>query len=69
MVSPRARSEWAKWKDELDAARDRVSEDSSDTPGQPPRPLMQVDGLRDRQDTVGAVSWDAEGHLAAGVSR
>ncbi|TBU49519.1 N-terminal nucleophile aminohydrolase [Dichomitus squalens] len=68
MVSRRAQGEWAKWKNELDAAKSRLSEDSPATPGQDAPPQLQVDGLRDRQDTVGAVACNVEGHLAAGVS-
>jgi taspase (threonine aspartase 1) len=54
MISPRATQEWQKWKSRLD---DPVDGD----PGSLPQDAMQ--------DTVGAVAWDNEGNLAAGVSR
>jgi taspase (threonine aspartase 1) len=53
MISPRATQEWQKWKSRLD---DPVDGD----PGSLPQDAMQ--------DTVGAVAWDNEGNLAAGVS-
>jgi taspase (threonine aspartase 1) len=54
MISPRATQEWQKWKYRLDHPVD------SD-PGSLHQDVMQ--------DTVGAVAWDNEGNLAAGVSR
>lgn len=53
MISPRATQEWQKWKSRLDHS------DDGD-----PRNLPQ-DTM---QDTVGAVAWDNEGNLTAGVS-
>ncbi|KAH9858714.1 N-terminal nucleophile aminohydrolase [Lenzites betulinus] len=69
MVSPRALSEWKKWKDALANAQQAspagtTAETSAPLARRPP----QVDGLHDRQDTVGAIVLDAEGNLAAGVS-
>ena len=69
LISPRAQREWDKWKRELDIAQ------SNEPPlaalSMPPSATTssELDGLRDRQDTVGAVAWDAAGNLAAGVSR
>lgn len=54
MISRRAKSDWEKWKERLDA---------SDPPPDPPS------SIHDIQDTVGAVAWDADGGIAAGVSR
>ncbi|KAI1794131.1 N-terminal nucleophile aminohydrolase [Ganoderma leucocontextum] len=69
LISPRARREWVHWNSKLDATRSCApSGGPSNSTGQLASPLMQVDGLHDRQDTVGAVAWDADGHLAAGVS-
>ncbi|KAG0707379.1 nucleophile aminohydrolase [Suillus ampliporus] len=53
LISPRAIQEWQKWKSRLDHAADGDQENL-------PRDAMQ--------DTVGAVAWDNEGNLAAGVS-
>ncbi|KAG1858195.1 nucleophile aminohydrolase [Suillus subluteus] len=53
MISPRATQEWQKWKSRLDHPVDG-------DPGNLPQDAMQ--------DTVGAVAWDNEGNLAAGVS-
>jgi taspase (threonine aspartase 1) len=55
LISPHAKEEWEKWKRILDGTRGDETEE-----------LM---GLRDAQDTVGAVAWDSEGEMAAGVSR
>lgn len=70
LITARARWEWADWKSKLDAASSCASSCSPpDSTGRPAAPLIQADGLHDKQDTVGAVAWDVEGHLAAGVSR
>ncbi|RDX55102.1 N-terminal nucleophile aminohydrolase [Lentinus brumalis] len=68
MISPRAHQEWKKWRDELEAAQARNGAPDADHPGQAQSVPAQFDGLRNRQDTVGAVVWDAAGDLAAGVS-
>ncbi|RPD74309.1 N-terminal nucleophile aminohydrolase [Lentinus tigrinus ALCF2SS1-7] len=70
MISPRARQEWMRWKSQLDSAQapslsGALDPESLDTSQSVP---AQLDGLRNRQDTVGAVAWDAAGDLAAGVS-
>ena len=67
-ISPRAQREWDKWKRELDIAQS--NESPLDALSMPPSTTSsELDGMRDRQDTVGAVAWDAAGNLAAGVSR
>ncbi|OJA08668.1 hypothetical protein AZE42_01188 [Rhizopogon vesiculosus] len=53
MVSPRAIREWQKWKSRLDH------------PTNGDQVSLPQDAM---QDTVGAVAWDNEGNLAAGVS-
>ena len=55
LVSPRANADWEKWKHRLE---------SSDT-------LEDSFGSEssEMQDTVGAVAWDNDARLAAGVSR
>ncbi|KAM5531577.1 hypothetical protein V8D89_014746 [Ganoderma adspersum] len=69
LITIRARREWADWKSKLDAARSCASSGGPpNSTGQPATSLIHTDGLHDKQDTVGAVAWDAEGHLAAGVS-
>lgn len=56
LVSPRCISEWEYWKRIL-------ADPQSSTPQTNPRVAMPM------QDTVGAISWDSYGKLAAGVSR
>ncbi|KAI0823640.1 N-terminal nucleophile aminohydrolase [Trametes gibbosa] len=70
LISPRAYREWEKWKNTLaDAQQASLSKaDSSESASHNLQPLC-VDGLHDRQDTVGAIFLDEEGNLAAGVSR
>ncbi|KAI0374033.1 N-terminal nucleophile aminohydrolase [Pilatotrama ljubarskyi] len=68
MISPRAQLEWRKWKDTLEAAQALALDVSAQTSIAAAACPPQTDGLRDRQDTVGAVVLDAEGALAAGVS-
>ncbi|KAJ8582468.1 N-terminal nucleophile aminohydrolase [Rhizopogon salebrosus TDB-379] len=53
MTSPHAIREWQKWKSQLEHP-------ANDDQGSLPQDAMQ--------DTVGAVAWDDEGNLAAGVS-
>lgn len=69
LISPRAEHEWAKWKIQLEHAQANQQLTSSEELDTTRRELSQVDGLHERQDTVGAVVWDASGNLAAGVSR
>ncbi|KAI0780053.1 nucleophile aminohydrolase [Fomes fomentarius] len=68
LISPRAEHEWAKWKSQLEHARANQQLTSSEGIDTTRRDLNQVDGMHERQDTVGAVVWDASGNLAAGVS-
>lgn len=56
LVAPRCISEWEYWKKTLT--------DSQISTTQNP-----LDGEKPMQDTVGAISWDSDGKLAAGVSR
>lgn len=56
LVAPRCISEWEHWKKTL------VDLPSS-TPQEDPSEANPI------QDTVGAISWDSNGKLAAGVSR
>jgi taspase, threonine aspartase, 1 len=55
MVSPRAKSEWQKWKARLDSPEMNL--------------LLNSASIHDLQDTVGAVVWAKDGGMAAGVSR
>ncbi|TFK54151.1 N-terminal nucleophile aminohydrolase [Heliocybe sulcata] len=57
LVSPRARREWQTWKGRLENVTQGNAAFSS-----------ELHDLHGRQDTVGAVALDMEGHLAAGVS-
>ncbi|KAH7929843.1 N-terminal nucleophile aminohydrolase [Leucogyrophana mollusca] len=52
MISPRAKDDWEKWMSRLDHPSEPTSLQTAST----------------MQDTVGAVAWDGEGTLAAGVS-
>ena len=56
LVTPRCVSEWEHWKKMLD-----------DPP--PSIPRQDLGAEMPMQDTVGAISWDLNGRLAAGVSR
>lgn len=60
MKSTRALAEWTTWKTRLDAALSLSAAliDPADAAS-----------LRFKQDTVGAIAWDAFAGLAAGVSR
>ncbi|KAF9231941.1 nucleophile aminohydrolase [Melanogaster broomeanus] len=59
MVSPRAREDWRRWMARYDEA--------NAAPGPAVSALPQDASAM--QDTVGAVAWDSDGNLAAGVSR
>lgn len=54
-MSPRAKSEWQKWKARLDTPEMNLQPDSA--------------SIHDLQDTVGAVAWAVNSGMAAGVSR
>lgn len=56
LVAPRCISEWEHWKKIL-----------VDSPSSTPQ--KDLDVAMPMQDTVGAISWDLNGNLAAGVSR
>ena len=58
LIAPRAREDWSRWKLLLETARVGDIE-----------LFVESQGLRDRQDTVGAAVMDLNGDLAAGVSR
>ncbi|KAI0093267.1 nucleophile aminohydrolase [Irpex rosettiformis] len=58
LISVKAKAEWSMWKERYEAA---TTDEETVT--------MSREGLHDRQDTVGAIAWDASGGLAAGVSR
>ncbi|KAJ8487427.1 hypothetical protein ONZ51_g4197 [Trametes cubensis] len=62
MIAPRATLEWQKWKALLEAAQAASTQAVTLTPD------SCADGLRDRQDTVGAVALDGASLTAAGVS-
>ena len=64
MVSPRAREDWQRWRARYDSDRDVVGSTNDAPPGG--AAVLPQDAI---QDTVGAVVWDSEGNLAAGVSR
>ncbi|KAI0706840.1 nucleophile aminohydrolase [Cerioporus squamosus] len=64
----RARQEWTKWRGELEAARASSSALYTEHLETTRLVPAQLDGLHNRQDTVGAVVCDAAGDLAAGVS-
>lgn len=55
LVAPHSIAEWKNWK--------KVLADAPSTSAKDPAAEMPI------QDTVGAVSWDSNGKLAAGVSR
>jgi len=56
LITSQARDEWQKWKDRLEGAQQKDAE-------------VMPDGLRDVQDTVGAVACRCSNGVAAGVSR
>jgi taspase (threonine aspartase 1) len=56
LVAPRCIAEWEHWKKMLADSSSYV----------PPKKLLAEFPM---QDTVGAISWDSNGRLAAGVSR
>jgi len=56
LVAPRCISEWEHWK--------RTLVDSLSSTSQ-----KDLNEAKPMQDTVGAISWDSNGKLAAGVSR
>ncbi|KAI0645701.1 nucleophile aminohydrolase [Trametes meyenii] len=68
MISARAREEWKKWKERLEAAGTTLP--GGDRQLSTPNVVhsQQNDGIHDRQDTVGAVVLGTNGDLAAGVS-
>jgi hypothetical protein len=59
LISPASKDEWQKWRTRLDT----LSSNAVASIGEGPV------GLRNRQDTVGAVALDGAGDLASGVSR
>ncbi|KAN0090850.1 Nucleophile aminohydrolase [Tylopilus felleus] len=60
MVAPRAKEDWQRWMTRYDEATShREREPGTGTTDLPQNAM---------QDTVGAVAWDSEGKLAAGVS-
>jgi len=60
MVSPRAKEVWQRWMKRYDEV---TSESTDELEGG--TTVLPQDAM---QDTVGAVAWDSEGNLAAGVS-
>ena len=56
LIAPRCISEWEHWNRTL-----------VDLPS--PTPQKDLNKAKPMQDTVGAISWDSNGKLAAGVSR
>ncbi|KAI0663510.1 N-terminal nucleophile aminohydrolase [Cubamyces menziesii] len=62
MIAPRATLEWQKWKALLEDAQAATTQASTLAP------ISCAGGLRDRQDTVGAVVLDGASLTAAGVS-
>ncbi|KAH0827475.1 nucleophile aminohydrolase [Lanmaoa asiatica] len=58
MVAPCAKEDWQRWMERYDevASADELEADTT---------VLPQDAM---QDTVGAVAWDSEGNLAAGVS-
>ncbi len=58
LVTPRARQQWAQWKVRLDQAEAGTVDSTC--------PTTAEDQM---QDTVGAVTCDGAGRMAAGVSR
>jgi len=70
MMSPRAKLEWEHWKSALSSSS-MANVTHCDSPSQSsnhPHAVTTTVGLRDRQDTVGAVAWDSQGAISAGVS-
>ncbi|KZT70987.1 N-terminal nucleophile aminohydrolase [Daedalea quercina L-15889] len=77
LVVPRAREEWERWKAVLSSVSSAGSAGNFPSDASPrvlndgPAPFpVRIDntGLHDVQDTVGAVAYDTEGSLSAGVS-
>ncbi|KAG8213660.1 hypothetical protein J3R82DRAFT_10354 [Butyriboletus roseoflavus] len=58
MVAPSAREDWERWMKRYDEVA--LADELAAGPMASPRDAMQ--------DTVGAIAWDSEGNLAAGVS-
>ena len=58
LICPRASHEWEVWKTRLETSQTTDEGESWD-----------ATDLRKIQDTVGALAWDRDGNLAAGVSR
>ncbi|KAF8556129.1 N-terminal nucleophile aminohydrolase [Imleria badia] len=58
MVAPRAKQEWQRWVTRYDEVASTDEHKGGTT-------VLPQDAM---QDTVGAVAWDSEGNLAAGVS-
>ena len=61
LVCERARSEWHTWKTRLDSI-DSTASSSNDI-------KSAAKELHRMQDTVGAIAWDCNANIAAGVSR
>ncbi|KAJ3555771.1 hypothetical protein NM688_g2390 [Phlebia brevispora] len=59
LICPRTKQEWEMWKSQLELA-EKLSRDHATT--------EDKDKFRRIQDTVGAVAWDTNGGMAAGVS-
>lgn len=67
LVTSRAQREWRTWKDRLDCAIHQAA--AKENAAEPPEHLPKGDIASMLGDTVGAVSCDAHGGMAAGVSR
>lgn len=63
MVASRAKEEWQRWRKRYDEA-EATSTDVDELAAGPV--VLPQDAM---QDTVGAIAWDSDGNLAAGVSR
>ena len=63
MVSPRAKEDWQRW---VRRYNEVASESTDELRVDAGTMALPQDAM---QDTVGAVAWDSEGNLAAGVSR
>ena len=60
LIAPSAKETWKKWKYKLEQAESGATRDQREQ-GQ--------EGLMEKQDTVGAVSFCVKDDMAAGVSR